>query len=69
MVSNPHSDFTTHSAPCQPSATCQFSPQVWYQQDDPDAVLVAKFLHPSGYQLLHIVKYHHSDIFVSAILH
>jgi len=26
MVSNPHSDFTTHNAPCQPSATCQFSP-------------------------------------------
>jgi len=25
MVSNPHSDFTTHSAPCQLSATCQFS--------------------------------------------
>jgi len=27
MGGNPHSDFTTHSAPCQPSATCQFSPQ------------------------------------------
>ena len=25
MASNPHSDFTTHNAPCQPSATCQFS--------------------------------------------
>jgi len=31
MASNPHSDFTTHNAPCQPSATCQFSPH-WMSQ-------------------------------------
>jgi len=28
MASNPHSDFTTQSTPCQPSATCQFSPHL-----------------------------------------
>ena len=31
--------------------------------------LVAKFLHLFGYQLLRIVEYHCSDVFVGAVLH
>jgi len=38
MVSNPHSDFTTHNAPCQPSATCQFSPHVVQTAEAPEAM-------------------------------